>query len=169
MRLQLFPHPSTPRPDLTLEVEVRRAGDLLSLEYRLGGAVMSVRWPEPQPRERADGLWRATCFEAFVGDEEGGYVEVNLSPSGGWAAYAFDGYREGMRDLDVPPPVAAVRHAAQAFALTADVNLPDGAGPRLGLSAVIEALDGSISYWALAHPSDKPDFHHPASRLLDLP
>ena len=37
------------------------------------------------------------------------------------------------------------------------------------LSAVIETTDGAMSYWALAHPSAKPDFHHPDSFVLDLP
>jgi hypothetical protein len=40
---------------------------------------------------------------------------------------------------------------------------------RIGLSAVIEDVDGGLSYWALAHPSDKPDFHHPDSFALTLP
>ena len=31
---------------------------------------------------------------------------------------------------------------------------------RLGLSAVIEEKDGGTSWWALAHPPGKPDFHH---------
>ena len=33
---------------------------------------------------------------------------------------------------------------------------------RMGLSMVIEELDGTKSYWALAHPPGAPDFHHPA-------
>lgn len=37
---------------------------------------------------------------------------------------------------------------------------------RLALCAVIEASDGSLSYWALAHPADRPDFHHPGSAIL---
>ena len=48
---------------------------------------------------------------------------------------------------------------------------PDGTPDRpwrLGLSAVIEALNGEKSYWALAHPPEKPDFHHPDSFTLDL-
>jgi hypothetical protein len=28
---------------------------------------------------------------------------------------------------------------------------------------VIEAADGSLSYWALAHAGEKPDFHDPAT------
>ena len=31
----------------------------------------------------------------------------------------------------------------------------------IGLSAIIEEEDGTISYWALAHPPGRPDFHHP--------
>ena len=30
-------------------------------------------------------------------------------------------------------------------------------------------VDGGISYWALAHPPGKPDFHHPDSFALTLP
>ena len=48
------------------------------------------------------------------------------------------------------------------------LELPPGA-EMLALSAVIEAEDGQKSYWALAHPSDKPDFHHPQSFVLELP
>jgi hypothetical protein len=57
---------------------------------------------------------------------------------------------------------------SDSAALAARLTLPSGAR-RLGLSAVIEATDGTISYWALAHPSDKPDFHHPDSFVLELP
>jgi hypothetical protein len=40
---------------------------------------------------------------------------------------------------------------------------------RLGLAAVIEDKTGIFSYWALRHPSAKPDFHHPDSLVLELP
>ena len=40
---------------------------------------------------------------------------------------------------------------------------------RLGLAAVVEENDGRISYWALAHPPGKPDFHHPDCFRLELP
>lgn len=39
----------------------------------------------------------------------------------------------------------------------------------VGLSAVIEEAEGTRSYWALAHPADKPDFHHPDSFACDIP
>lgn len=163
MRLPLIPHPTTAAVHgLTLEVEARRAGRVLSLEYGLAGPVETVLWPQGAPRVHTDELWRTTCFEAFA-RTAGGYVEYNLSPSGAWAAYGFDGYREGMRDLAVPAPFIVTRTAPGRFVLTADVELPEDATGAIGLTAVIERLDGSILYWALTHPSQGPDFHHAAS------
>lgn len=169
MRLPLIPHPTTADVNgLTLEVEVRRAERGLSLEYALGGPVEMVRWPEAAARVQTDGLWRTTCFEAFVG-AGAGYVEANLSPSGAWALYGFDGYRDGMRPVEAPAPFIVMRQAPGRAVLTADVELPPTATGPIGLCAVIERWDGTISYWALAHPSDKPDFHHPESLALELP
>lgn len=168
MRLPLIPHPTSSHDGLTLEVEARRAGRVLSLEYGLAGPVETVRQPAPASRVRTDGLWRTTCFEVFV-KTAAGYAEFNLSPSGAWAAYTFDGYRDAMRALEVPAPFIVTRMAQGRFVLTADVTLPQDATGVVGLAAVIERLDGSIAYWALAHPSDKPDFHHPDSFALELP
>ncbi|MBI1251562.1 MAG: hypothetical protein GC189_08835 [Alphaproteobacteria bacterium] len=39
---------------------------------------------------------------------------------------------------------------------------------RVGLSAVIETIDGGKSYWAIAHPSERPDFHHSDSFVCEL-
>ena len=168
MRLPLIPHPTTPAAGLRLDVEARREGSVFSLEYVVAGAVETVRQPALAARVRTDALWRTTCFEAFVRTASG-YVEYNLSPSGAWAAYRFDGYREGMRALEVAPPFIVTRMAPGRFGLTVDVELPEDATGAVGLTAVIEGLDGAIAYWALAHPSDKPDFHHPDSFALELP
>lgn len=168
MRLPLIPHPTSPHGGLTLEVEARRAGRVLSLEYVLAGPVETVRWPQAAARARTDGLWQATCFEAFARTSDG-YVEYNLSPSGAWAAYRFDGYRAGMRALEIAPPFIVTRMAQGRFVVTVDVELPEDATDAVGLTAVVQGLDGAIAYWALAHPSDKPDFHHPDSFALELP
>ena len=47
-------------------------------------------------------------------------------------------------------------------------GLPD-AECAMGLSAVIEEQGGVKSYWALAHPDAKPDFHAPACFAATLP
>src|SRR4051794_20401318 len=127
MRYSLAPHPGEPCQAVrTIEVEVRRAGPgVLNLRYELSGALSGLRLPAPASQGRADALWRTTCFEAFLrapGDEA--YVELNLAPSGQWAAYGFTGYREGMAPLDLPrPPGVRLEHAGPALALSAELRL----------------------------------------------
>ncbi|RYG09513.1 MAG: hypothetical protein EON96_18210 [Caulobacteraceae bacterium] len=104
-----------------------------------------------------------------MGRGAAGYAEFNLSPSSEWAAYAFTGYREGRTDLDTTSPEIVLHRTRDRFDVKGVVTLPDDATGPIGLSAVIESTDGLTSYWALAHPSDKPDFHHPDSFTLVLP
>lgn len=166
MNLELQRHPSTPCAAVTrIAVEVERPRpDALALHYRLAGDTEGLRLPPLGPRERKDELWRGTCFEAFVGAPgETGYYELNYAPSTQWAAYRFTGYRQGMSSATgLGAPRLGVRSNARVLAMQVLQDLsPLAQHPwRLGLSAVIEEADGRISYWALAHPPGKPDFHH---------
>jgi hypothetical protein len=125
-----------------------------------------LSWP-PERDGRADNLWKTTCFEVFIQTTDG-YVEFNISPSGQWASYAFDDYRNGGRAAVEEVRGFGLEGGDDYAAIEAEVALPKGA-IRMGLSTVVETVDGAISYWALAHPSDKPDFHHPDSFVLELP
>ncbi len=168
LEIRLQPHPASPESPIdTLTVRLEREGLALWLRFIAEGQMREVVWPDCATPGRADDLWRHSCFEVFVQADDR-YVEYNLSPSGQWATYRFDSPRQGMRDaVEVAtPPLLDI--AFDMLALETRLELPNGA-TRLGLSAVIEAIDGSFTYWALAHPSDKPDFHHPDSFILDLP
>jgi hypothetical protein len=33
---------------------------------------------------------------------------------------------------------------------------------------VVEEIDDRLSYWALAHPAERPDFHHPDGFVLQI-
>jgi len=144
------------------------------LTYVLVGRLSDLTIPSIGRPVRVDELWRATCFEAFlqvVG--EAGYVELNLAPSTAWAAYAFDSYRDGMRDANIAAPWTGVRAADARLELRAEVDLSSLPGLadmpwRLAISAVIEETSGRKSYWALAHAPDRPDFHHAAGFVLNL-
>ena len=119
-----------------------------------------------------DELWRTTCFELFLAQPGDAYAELNLSPSGAFAAYHFDHYRTGMRPIDLPAPDIALDIGSERLTITVRMCedcLPwDGTG-RIGISAVMEDTQGCVSYWALAHPPGRPDFHHHDCFALTLP
>jgi hypothetical protein len=55
--------------------------------YALHGDAGRVRIAAPRPPAFADGLWRTTCFEAFLGRPDAAeYCEFNFAPSGQGAA-----------------------------------------------------------------------------------
>lgn len=172
MRFTLHPHRSSRRTPLrAIDVEVARPGpDALTLRYTMTGDIGGIVLPDPAAPARADALWRHTCFEAFIASAHGdGYCEFNFSPARAWAAYAFDGYRSGMRSAEVEAPVIAVTQDVASFRLDTSLQLPSNAGTRLALTAVIEHADGELAYWALAHAPGKPDFHHRAGFVAELP
>ncbi len=166
MPATLIRHPASEGPDVDVCVHHERQGDRLWVRFVVEGDVTAIRWPAPKAGEREDRLWEHTCFEVFVTTSDG-YREFNLSPSHQWASYRFSGYRADMADAPEGVRGLALDLASDMLALEAHIDLPPSAG-TLALSTVIEANDGSKSYWALTHPGETPDFHHPASFTLDL-
>jgi hypothetical protein len=172
--LSLRPHPNLPAiPEIVVEAyAARTSGGRLELRYVVTGDLGGLYLPPAGRPARAGELWKRTCFEAFVrpGTDEA-YFEFNFAPTRWWAAYRFEGYRQGMADADITPARIEAHTSGERFELTVALDLPDGPADqpwRLGLTAVIEALNGEKSYWALAHAPGKPDFHHPDSFALDL-
>jgi hypothetical protein len=152
-----------------IEVEVARprAGSVV-FSYFVTGKIGDLRIPPITSATRAEELWQTTCFEAFIrASANGGYYEFNFAPSTQWAAYRFSDYRSGMTAAtEFGAPHIEVHSSTNLFILRAALTLDRLSGlPRdavwsLGLSALIEETSGRKSYWALAHPPGKPDFHH---------
>ena len=156
-----------------VKVEPEPQGSL-HLSYELTGDLAQIRIPAPLSPAAVNGLWEHTCFEVFVAVAgEAGYHEFNFSPSGQWAAYAFSDYRVCRAWTAIQTPAISFTHTHGHLLLEAVIALLIyrehwGKPLQLGLAAVIEASDGSLSYWALHHPEVRPDFHHRSGFILSL-
>lgn len=174
-------HPASQwQPPFVLQATLALAGCAqgpgVLIQYSLRGESLdSLLLPAPAFPGPADGLWQRTCFEAFFATRgTDGYAEFNFSPSGQWAAYSFLGERQ--RDpssvsFPMPDPsVVNVRRDGAGLFLLASLPLARVPAPpwRLGLTAVLEHMDGRLSYWALQHPLPVPDFHAPGG-WVDCP
>ena len=135
--------------------------------FRAIGDIARLTIPAPAPPVRTQGLWQSTCFELFVGGEGDSYFEFNFSPSGAWAAYAFDRHREGMSDAEAKVEVQILR-SDKVLSLIAEIETELLNPVRVGLTAVILESDGATRYWAPAFPPGEPDFHSTAVRSLIL-
>jgi hypothetical protein len=169
-RFDLIPHPYTPcEPVRRLEAQACwTGGEILNLSYVVEGDISRLSIPGPRPPRRSDGLWRHTCFEAFLAEPgRSGYHEFNFAPSGEWAAYRFEDYRRGSSEVEAgADPRIALRRYPDRLELNARLSLAElmpsreSSLLRLALSAVLETEGGALAYWALRHPPGEPDFHH---------
>jgi hypothetical protein len=173
--LRLVCHPKTPAEyieAIAVRYDISPEGRL-SLRYYIKVPEQKLVFGENKSSLRADGLWKTTCFEAFLAKgEESKYIELNFAPSSQWAAYWFDGYRQGGMDLalDAAPDIHFYVNDSH-FVLEAFIDLPFEwqHGPfHLGVTVVAEELGGIKSYWAVNHNNPDPDFHDRSCFTLHL-
>lgn len=146
---------------------------MLIFTYTLTGDCDRLRIPPSRSPAKVDGLWRHTCFEAFISARgESAYWEFNFSPSGEWARYHFSSYRNATPTKEEEPaPTITTSRRKNRLEVNVDICLPHSLTTqplRLALSAVIEEQSDVLSYWALKHPPSKPDFHHVAAFVLEI-
>jgi len=173
---QLVPFPQVEHPDITVTVQVELHQPVLKLTYRIEGpALASILFPQRDPNSgagsRKDLLWQHTCLEAFLTRKDSPtYWEFNFAPSDEWNCYQFGSYRAAAKTEERVREVKLRSSAMKSgdhfkadleIDLSGVTELQDAKLQDLlvGLTAVIETMDGKKSYWALAHCGEKPDFH----------
>ncbi len=173
-RLELHPHPSQKNdvPKAQLHATLIIDGAEIKAEFEFASDTETLIIPplrEPQA-SRKDNLWETTCFEIFLQPEgRKNYWEINFSPRGDWNIYAFDGYREGMKNesrlgaVHLDGLQADEKRCVCKFSVSLLGLALRHFEMRIGLTAVIVTSDGKKTYWALKHASEKPDFHKPES------
>lgn len=170
----LHPFPGLDSGGITIQGDIERTGQVLAFSFLLQGKVDDLILPPATGANRRDNLWQATCLELFWAEESSeNYWELNLAPSGGWNVYTFTGYRTGMRQEErVAEPLITTERTPATFALTAELGITQlhaqDAPLRIGVSTVLQHRDSRLSYWSLAHPAEKPDFHAPQCFLLRM-
>lgn len=173
--LRLVAHPVASLPEVQhIEVDCAITDEgALAIHFRLHGDINALLIPPLAMPGPAEGLWNHTCFEVFIGvPGESSYREFNLSTSGGWAAYLFSDYRQHESTFsEWALSWSSARCDEDKVTLSAELaagGLPEGAEFEIGLAAVVERADGTLGYWALAHPQVKPDFHDRGGFALRL-
>lgn len=175
MELKPF-FPSQVIKELRISADLRWFGHKLSLSFQIHDPQGRLLIPPRKPGSglRSEGLWKHTCLECFLTSKffKPAYFELNISPSGDWAFYAFDSYRQGMRTVELSQaPRIVADPLTTSWHIEVDllgVEGIEGVPLLAAASAVLELQSGELTYWADAHHQDKPDFHHPDHFVRDL-
>ena len=160
---------------ISLRGRVQRFSGEVFINYRLEGDLQSLVLPAPNRGfSRRHELWRKTCFELFFSvPDEASYWEVNLAPDGDWNCYNFAGYRREMQEeAAMDGIISHTDFVGREFSLSCHLPLgrlvADDQPLVLGIAAVLVDTAGAVSYWALDHCNNMPDFHDKTSFILQI-
>lgn len=165
----------TKLPQIEINGRVNRKDRMLSIEYQLFGDLNAISIDSPANiPSRKFHLWETTCFEFFIGiPGDANYWEFNLSPSGDWAVFALDDYRQGLRDeLAFTSLPFKIDRYPNYITLSLEFDLSElilaEQDLEMSVSTVIKSSQGDLSYWAIAHSGKEADFHLRDSFIINF-
>ena len=168
----LIPFPSDTIPSLSINGQIERQDNQLTLEYKLEPtSEITIPKPAASPSRQFD-LWEHTCCEFFLGLKDSTqYWEFNLSPARHWNVFRFLDYRQNIAEeyaFDTLP--FQVTRDDLRIDLEVDLNqiIEPDRDLEIGITAVIEDRSSRLSYWALSHPGKEADFHLRSSFAIAL-
>jgi hypothetical protein len=167
--------PVRPPSNLRITVQVSRRSNAAILSYTVHSPIKELCVPDPADRPlRKGGLWEETCLEFFLATKDSPrYWEINLSPSGHWNVYRFSAYREAVQEEAAFTSLPfRVKRGKDLFLLDLELHLDriihSETPLQAGISAVLKLRSGEMTYWALSHPAQRPDFHRRESFIAEL-
>jgi hypothetical protein len=163
-------------PEIQLDVDLKAEGPILKLQFEISNNVDSVLLPEmANDPKRVIGLWESTCFEIFIKNPlSDSYYEFNFSPEGHWNCFYFNNPKEKLKECtNVAFPVSAVTIAPEHYRFSIEINtesLKEGFWSskemEFGLTTIIEDEKNNLSFWAIEHHDEAPNFHNFSSFKL---
>ena len=170
---RLIPFVAKNAPQINITGTISRQANQLNLRYQLRGDLSTVIIPKSNssPTRQYD-LWDRTCFEFFLRlKDTSKYWEFNLAPTGDWNVFRFPIYRqdiaEEMSFKDLPFKVMQNEYLRLNINIDLDRIIDREQNLDVAITTVVEQ-DRQLSYWALVHPAQEPDFHHQDSFLIEL-
>lgn len=166
----LLPYDTNKHPKIEITSELNLSEDAVYISYKITGSLDELDLGDGTPvHERKIKLWEKTCFELFIKNSKDQYIEFNFSPVFEWNCFFFN--KKG----DPLSPWIKIDHIASDILLSKDIFhiiveiKKDQFPPHFfdvkqdmsaGITSVIKNKLGHLSYWALSHEADRPNFHH---------
>ena len=156
MILKPFEHSSP----FKFEVNIEKNEEFLIIKYYWKNSSELLFPPSENIPQRKHNLWKETCLEFFLlNEEKGEYLEFNFSPNQDWNCYHFLSYRKGMSEYSIVQPI--FKMTENSLEVRIELNGIDFQQySSIQISVVAKDKQQRIHYYALNHPTQKPDFHN---------
>ena len=169
-KFSLIPFEEASAPRIHIVAELNQNEESLFISYRIREGLPLIDLGNgPPKKERVLGLWEKSCFELFIKNHSGEYIEFNFSPTFEWNCFYFNKKGDALKAWDkMQMPVTDILLSEDHFLLFSVIKkecFPQGffnTGNSLdvGITSVIKDKSNKLSYWALSHADSRPNFHH---------
>lgn len=167
---QLVPFNSKQYP-FSINTEFNLIGTTLFISYKLHGNISNIDFEKAESKKhRIIGLWEKTCFELFLKNTKGNYLEFNFSSVFEWNCFYFKQKGDQLKeyeDFKDNHISFDLLRSLETFMLIAKIDItafPDGflelGNMEAGITTITKFKDNSKEYWALSHEDTRPNFHH---------
>ncbi len=166
----LIPFNKKVSPEIQLNVDLKSDGPILKLQFEISNNVENILIPDrSNDPKRVIGLWESTCFECFIKNPNGeSYYEFNFSPDGHWNCFYFEIPGKDLIECNnIALPTTESNLDDENFRFSIEINtesMKDGFWSskemEFGLTTVIEDERNNLSFWAIEHHDDRPNFHN---------
>lgn len=168
-KFSLIPFDTQSAPKISIDAELNQNDESLFLSFSIKEGLSLVDLGSPTPsKERVIKLWEKTCFEFFLKNAKGEYVEFNFSPNFEWNCFYFKQKGDALKEWELMNrPSTEILLSLDHYFLVAEIKKElfpagffDGTHDlSVGISSVIKDKKGTLSYWALSHHDTRPNFH----------
>ena len=148
--------------DINVEVIFHLQENKLFISFTVKGKVDEYYFPATSKPQRANELWKATCFELFLADSKAEtYYELNFSSSLAWNFYALKHYRAEVSEVKLlNDPIIQVFEENESFKIELELEGFDFSKFDIcNLTCILLTKENERTFWSSKKMDEKPDFH----------
>ena len=161
MKTILQPH--TPINNITIHTTLNFTNKRLFLSFKIEGLLENYIFPKEKNINRANELWKATCFELFLADsKKEEYYELNFSPSKEWNFYHLNNYRTELEEVEEVLFTIDTVFIENRYEVKISLEPKEGSFPFFDIynsATILLTSDKKRTFWSLNKMKDIPDFH----------
>ena len=167
-KYKLISYDQTSTPSISVDCELNTTAESIFISFKLQGELSSIDLGEGIPHHaRVMKLWEKSCFEFFIKNAHGNYLEFNFSPEFEWKCFYFikkgDALAEYSKMDQIKQDVLLSLDVFHLIARLDKKKFPElfliNAELKAGITCVIKEKNNNLSYWALSHHDTRPNFH----------
>lgn len=167
-KFTLIPYAEIKNKTFDFNVEINHNAQAFFISFLLNGDLTPIDLGDGTPKKvRTTKLWEKTCFELFIKNNRDEYLEFNFSPTFEWNSFYFIKKGDPLSEwIKMKRPEMDILLSLEKFFLFAEIKnefFPENfltSEMSIGISSVLKMKSNQITYWALSHEDQRPNFHH---------